>query len=291
MKYLNHCIIYEESISAYVDDELNASDKMLLEAHFKACPGCSNLLVLYREMSASMAETDVQTPPFLSRSVMDMIKNSNYDRHRDFVTHEKSTMVTRILKSKKHFPRYATIAACLAIVLLLLPQFLNIDRSGDVDNLAEPNIAPMVRFGLNDEMMTDDMMTEEMMIAGDFDTGGGAIPDTASGTSPAPAPAPGALPQGQTPIAVDDDSNNIRAIMPDTERFAIQLDKITEDYFAYIEIDHDPPDTLFRIAYQNNSFLIKRADVTELILDLEEFILLYLPGNEHADFAIVLFTN
>ena len=275
---MKHCVKFEELISAYIDNELDVTEKVFMEEHFKSCADCLNLFVLYREMSLSFTEATVPPPPELSDKVMDIVRNSNYIPRR-----EPSGKVKIHGDTRRMLSRYLPLAACLAIALLALPYFLSNNRGFDDYAETEARMAPAVMFDTWDE---DDMAAETDFGAFAEATQEWQTDTLAPAGTPAPAPAPAVMPDAADDKPVTGGGNEgVEA----GERFIFDLDNITETYYAYIEIDHDPPDTIFRSRHHENYYLIRRADVAELFDLLEDFVILYIPGYEHAEFALVLF--
>ena len=276
---MKHCVKFEELISAYIDKELNETDQMFIEEHLKSCDDCLNLFVLYREMSVSFTGSIVQPPPELSDKVMDIVRNSNYIPRR-----EPSGRVKIHGNARKMFNRYFPVAACLAIALLALPYFLNNNRGANDFAAPEAAMAPARMF----DTLDDDLIATERdfgAFAEVTEEGWTAADTPATAGTPAPAPAPATMPEAE-----DSDVEVSRNEQHDGgERFVFDLDIITETYYAYIEIDHDPPEEIFRTRHHENYYLIRKSDIIELYDLLEDFIILYIPGNEHAEFALVLF--
>ena len=52
------CEKYAELVSAYLDDELNASELLELAGHLKGCPACSRLLEEFMEMKDLLRQAD-----------------------------------------------------------------------------------------------------------------------------------------------------------------------------------------------------------------------------------------
>ena len=276
---MKHCVRFEELISAYIDNELDTSDKSFIEEHLKSCADCSNLFVLYREMSISFTETIAPAPPDLSDKVMDILRNSNYIPRREPIAHVKTHEDAR-----KLFNRYFPIAACLAIAILALPFFLNNNREANDFAAPEAAMAPAAMLdALDDEAVVTEMDFGAFLEVAEEEWASDAL---APAGTPEASPAPQIMPDvaDDTDIAASRNED-----FEDGERFIFDLDIITETYYAYIEIDHDPPETVFRTRLRENYFLVRKTDVAELYDLLNEFVRNYIPGNEHAEFALVLF--
>ena len=131
------CTDYEERISAYADGELSDSDRLSIEEHLAVCDDCSALLAIYRAISVTAKETLVPAPTALSETVMKKILSFDADLGAGSVRKSKTLSII--------MSRYVPLAACLALILLTLPNILKFDRSSPVpDHMsALPVAAPM----------------------------------------------------------------------------------------------------------------------------------------------------
>ena len=278
---MKHCAQFEILISAYNDNELNASDRQLLEEHIQSCPDCFNLLVLYRGMSVSITDELVAPPQMLLNNVMEIIeateetkqRNKSSDRER-YNTHKKI---------HKTLNKYIPIAACLALALLAIPFFLN-NRSAEPLNEVALQAAPIpaTDFRASGYDLADDLVVTEEMEFDYFVTEEAEelLADDVLAVNNAGA-------EYGTRVGAGGQEG-----LPTTDApFILDFNYILEEYYAYIEIDFDPPPTIFRKAYHGNFYLIRSSDVTELLTLMEEFVLLFLHGNMDAEFALVLFTD
>jgi len=109
---VKNCIGIADLLCAYADGEINETNKRLVEEHLAICDNCSAILRVYREMTVSISETNVPAPDALRIGVMNRIQSESTPR----ATVEKK-------RSNRHFQlfltRYAPIAACLVVVLLV----------------------------------------------------------------------------------------------------------------------------------------------------------------------------
>jgi len=118
---VKECIDLSELISAYADGELGESDILRVEEHLDTCDSCSALLDFYRETSAAVSGSGPDVPEALRERVMGMVLSDNA---HGAVNHDKRRKVMRVVLT-----RYLPVAACLALVLLTLPLFMNLNRS------------------------------------------------------------------------------------------------------------------------------------------------------------------
>jgi hypothetical protein len=162
-----------ELISAYIDDELNAADRRLVEDHIEACVDCSALHDTYREISTAAKETLAPAPERLCSAVMaDILRESDAAVQK----RAKTLAVVRVILS-----RYLPLAACLAFVILTLPLLIRLGfSSGSADNAAT---------------MSETSMTEGVL------TGGG---DQVEAWEPGPSMsgAPSAKSRNESPATV-----------------------------------------------------------------------------------------
>jgi len=131
-----NCIGLADLLCAYADGELTDSNKHLVEDHLAICENCSAILKVYREISDSVSDTNAPAPEALRIGVMNRIQSEDTPR------------ATNTNKLRRRYQiiltRYAPIAACL-VVMLLVWQFW-----GDMwgvrdyfqDNAAMPAAAP-----------------------------------------------------------------------------------------------------------------------------------------------------
>ena len=198
---MNKCAEYLELISAYADGELAEADKLLVEEHLAECENCSAILDLYRGASAAFAESCVPAPEELLGGVMsgimtdggvgdggaedagsaggaggDSVNNANTG---------KGTVIRMVLT------RYVPIAACLVLILLTVPRFLDLNRSSDQNTSGSRN------YSTGETELFIDMPFDEA--GGAFSSagamaGGGYTEAAESSTAQAPAAPPMPMP-------------------------------------------------------------------------------------------------
>ena len=170
---MKKCSELLELISVHADGELTGSDKRLVEEHLSTCESCSALLEMFREISASVRESCVAVPEALRIGVMNRIHGERAHE----VNNEKQ-------RGRFHVAlmRYAPIAACL-VVMLLVWQFRG-DIWGVRENAMPPAAAPEPAAApaapMEAEMHYDDA-------AVDFEE---AIPSADAAPAPMDAPSP-----------------------------------------------------------------------------------------------------
>ena len=144
---MNNCIEYLDLISAYADNELDASEMQRAEEHLSNCEGCSTYLAFCREISTATAQSILPAPEALRVGVMEKI-------HSEDSAHAHARLRRKKLL-RLSLTRYIPIAACLAIALLALPRFLDINRTANDQAVSVPDIesagAPMLVTGAMDE--------------------------------------------------------------------------------------------------------------------------------------------
>ena len=308
---MNRCKECEMLISVYIDGELSASEKMLVEEHLKSCRDCSALFSLYREMSTSIAQSCAQAPPSLNSNVMKMIKSSDetgdgslsylsfdktenrplsrdaeHDSENPRLSRNRSLVLTKKQRTKRLIlTRYVPIAACLAIAILVLPQFFNFNRNDATPDAIMPTMAPIPEYAVESddgflridaygfseehelwgtpEVMMDEDVMHELMPATPFE---GRVHDDIE---------PGVGVGGPGWRDVEDSLYIPHGI-------------ITAGYHAFIVIDLNRPISIPMIAYHGNYFLIEQADLARFLEEYDIFITLFVPGDEDAEFALLL---
>jgi len=133
---MNDCIDYLELISAYADGEISEPDKLRLEAHLTECPNCSSILQAYRGISLAVDESLEPAPESLRRGVMDKI--TGVSEAKATANIRKHKIVNIILT------RYVPAAACLAFLLLTIPQLFNIGGSNSMPGTSSMSVASLV---------------------------------------------------------------------------------------------------------------------------------------------------
>jgi len=128
---MKNCVGIADLLCAYADNELDETNKQLVEDHLAICENCSALLKIYREMSLSVSESNVPAPDALRMGVMNRIKSESVPRATE--NNKQRRMYKYILT------RYAPVAACLVAVLLVWQFWGNIFGT---NNAAMPAAAP-----------------------------------------------------------------------------------------------------------------------------------------------------
>jgi hypothetical protein len=300
---MKHCIKFEESISAYVDGELGSSDKLLVEEHLRSCPSCLNLLALYHGMSVSLSESCGEAPGSLRDNVMETIKNPStagivtpVDPDEIDLEYEKRVKKRKLVRTV--LTRYAPIAACLAIALLVLPQFFNIDRTAnEMVDIAPTAALPEMAYDDTDDVMIfaadayAEIFTEEGFEEAEH------APIAPAGRSDEETAAGGNVPESR---ADDEIGVHVPLDVPDVDAGHLggwsMNDSLLEPeyvatagYYAFIMIEHEFTDTFPLIAYYGDYFLIEQFDVERFIELYGDFIVFFIPGDEAAEFALVQF--
>jgi hypothetical protein len=268
---MNKCFKYEELLSAYIDDELSMSDKKLVEEHIETCQNCANLLYLYREMSSSISDLAEPVPLNLSKNVMDKIRAS------------KPESAKRFISSRMILTRYVPIAACLAIALLILPRFLNIQRGQEELTFVTNREAPVMMMATVDD-------ADLSMVSGVYPESEPELPESSA------APDNGGLARGgyneDESFPVGTGSGNMNDDIMLFEQSGIDEALLTESgvtergFFAFIILGTDLPETMQQTEYEIY-YLISREDALELIELYDSFIIHLVPGDETAEQAII----
>ena len=118
---MKNCSEYRELINAYFDDELENADALRVEGHLKTCESCFAAFGFYLEISAALEESLVDAPPALRERVMDQIRSGNVTHIDRYAKRRKATRFA--------LTRLVPVAACLAVILLVLPLVINLNRS------------------------------------------------------------------------------------------------------------------------------------------------------------------
>jgi len=165
-KDMNNCIEYLELISAYADGYLSESDVRRVDEHLEECVNCSALLKITREISVSVSESNVPAPDALRIGVMNRVRSESFFHAPVKVKERKRYQVM--------FTRYAPIAACLVVGLLVwqtwgylwgtsenaafpapgaVPMY---DAAASTSSADAPAAAPEAVMGVMDEEADDD---------------------------------------------------------------------------------------------------------------------------------------
>jgi len=113
---MKNCVGIAELLCAYADNEISESNRRLVEDHLVICENCSAILKLYEEISSSISDTNVPAPDALCIGVMNRIQSEEPPK--------KVAMSKKRRQYHYILTRYAPVAACLVVMLLVL-QFWN----------------------------------------------------------------------------------------------------------------------------------------------------------------------
>ena len=213
---MNNCVEYIELISARVDGELTESEKQLLEEHLSVCESCSALYDLYNEMTTAVAESCVPAPLSLCDSIMEAVSSAAapYSTETADEAEDAAETVTGDSEdttatgtgdsesnSKKRktihiiLTRFVPVAACVALILLTVPRFINLGRSSS-DTKNDSLSFSVQNSGIQGESIPDTAGTagSNSTASGGVLTGSqfGGTDNGAPSPSRAPAPAPSA---------------------------------------------------------------------------------------------------
>jgi hypothetical protein len=295
---MKHCIEFEELISAYVDGELDSSEKPLVEEHLRACPGCLNLLALYHGMSVSLAESCIEAPGFLRDNVMGAIRNPSAAGivtpvYPDEIDREYEARVKRRKLVRTILTRYAPVAACLAIALLVLPQFFNIDRTAYESPVATTAMPEMEAADTGYAMpfaVDLEIAEEELDDAQLVPSEPSALPDVAA--------------DEDSMLWGDDYDDQIGVRTPGGDADNVSTptggwtmndsllepeNVATAGYYAFIMIEHEFSDYFTLISVYGDYHLLEQSDVARFIERYEDFIAFFIPGDDTAEFALIQF--
>ena len=107
---MTNCDKYLDMISSYVDGELPEEEKAELFAHVGRCSSCRSVLNAYETIAQETQELLADPPEKLKERVMEQVRET----------------VGRQRKNRRFiFGRYTALAACLALILLVLPRLSN----------------------------------------------------------------------------------------------------------------------------------------------------------------------
>ena len=295
---MNNCREYEGLISALHDKELDTEDTLRVEAHLKVCVACSNLHTIYRGISVSVSETCYQVPPHLTDNIMEMVRQTksmtdiklmsddessdesgsgfdvNFDNSyvKEAIKRDKRKKMTRLILT-----RYAPIAACLVIVLLALPQIFNFNRP-----YSEPEPVPEATMAM---AMMDDYVdrTEPEIDAAELFTEGLSEVLPVEIAEEDLSPRENRFDSNFDSEAIGGQILNIDITLFTTERV------IENGFFAFLVVDMQLPDAVQVFEHGYGFFLINREDVLLLISDFNDNITTFVPGDENAEFALIMF--
>ena len=206
---MNNCADFSELLSAYIDDELTESDRRRVEEHLDTCESCSALLVLYREISLAVVESEVPAPEALHKNVMDKILSDDSTApdtiFKDTASKGAPSPVANSADGRKRtrliLLRYVPMAACLAVMLLALPWIIN-NFSRKASNDAAPMSASL--YDINESAVMNqkaEKWDEDQVMPNDKDKATGYT------TSNDSLPAPLAPPPPSESVEIESDSS------------------------------------------------------------------------------------
>jgi len=131
----SNCVGLADLLCAYADGELAEDKKQIVEDHLAICENCSAVLKIYREISTSVNESNVPAPDALRIGVMNRIQSEEIPRAAD----------NRNRRGSYRFilTRYAPIAACLVVMLLVWQFWGNLRGSPNDAGMPAPADAPI----------------------------------------------------------------------------------------------------------------------------------------------------
>lgn len=106
------CDMYEEQVSALIDNELNEEDAELLFRHLSACPSCRRSLRTVLDLRSDLKE---QEPPLASTELDEKVLRRTAGEKR-YVGNRKP-MAMRVWKRRISIPM--PVAAAITIVLIV----------------------------------------------------------------------------------------------------------------------------------------------------------------------------
>ena len=275
---MNNCADFIELISAYSDCELADSDMQRLEGHLSACENCSALLDLYRETTVAVTGSCVPAPESLRDAVMGKIlvggipdaaapsgalseprtderPGAPVDK-ADTADSARKRRVMRIILT-----RYVPIAACLAIILLTVPRYIN--RSYQTDGSVNENGELSVRSSDAHDYAPGGTMNSGAETANDaVAAGGGSFgswdADEADGGSVSPPAASASVTPGVAAGAAD----NYTAAQTPEQAPEPEFTDTSDDMLA-TEDTYDPMVEVVEPTEPNVSFNEPAADSDE----------------------------
>ena len=231
---MDNCREYMELISAYADGELPETGKQRLDEHLRDCENCTALLELYSEMSSAVTGSCEPSPEALREGVMKEILRESAATTADNI---KRRRIVRVIMS-----RYVPIAACLAIILLVLPRFLSANRTGSGSMPAGESSVPgsSVQMSGTADTAAGGAMSSPAAGGGFGSDEGGAIPPAA-----APAPSPSnnsaAAPEYAYNTAAESDEQPADALFDEESALAPEINDEPEDDRQSAETPEETP--------------------------------------------------
>ena len=192
---MKNCVGVADLLCAYADNELEESNKHIVEAHLLICENCSTILKLYSEISTAVNETNVPAPEALRIGVMNRIQSESIPQEPD---NKKQRRLYKYV-----FTRVAPVAACLAIGLLVW-QFWGSLRGINNEDMYTAAPAPMAAAPAPEaaeedsfRVQIDEAPEAQMEAAGVFGLEN-ALDDTDAEAVPAPDGNIASLDNGET---------------------------------------------------------------------------------------------
>ncbi|MCL2401685.1 MAG: zf-HC2 domain-containing protein [Oscillospiraceae bacterium] len=275
---MKRCADYYELISAYIDNELDEKDRLMVERHVETCPHCHGILRAYSEVSSAVTDTMEAPPESIRRRIMAEIVKPAVEKP----------------KAKKILflsPRAATAALIPFVAGFILFLTLMLRPDGTLPTTMSDERSPL--------RMTDDIATGAM-------PPGDSVPeeevaweaDTAQ-SIPAPLHRP-AEPAATPPQSgAGDAATEPRGAVPDvgfgTNLYAAQTELIDEDdetrFYAIVFVDGEIPPVLAGIEPYvtdcGNLFIIIPRDMVAALIGWPDISVQF--RNEAAEYAKVIF--
>ena len=219
-----------ELISAYADGELTEADKKQVEEHLSVCENCSAILDIYGEASNAVTESCLPAPEALLHGVMNEILGGGAADNSDAAeagaggvnriagtagAAETGTVTNSAVKRSMPrliLTRYVPIAACLALVLLTVPRFIDFSRSKS-DNTSGKSMSMMESAQLAPQFSVQTGGASEGP-AGEAGTGdvsefaGGSDSGAAGQPAPSPSSAASSSAEALAPGMASDNSDS-----------------------------------------------------------------------------------
>lgn len=305
---MKHCNEYAQ-LSAYADGELCQDGKRLVEEHTSECDSCAALLEINREISASVSRSSVPVPEALRLGVMNSIKAGRAVGGTASLT--ENTGANSEKSKKKHgwkgliLTRYAPIAACL-VVMLLVWQFWGSFWTTQNDDAAPSAVWETMNESHAESVVMDDSTfgfsaEEEAPASYEADTGVIFAPDirvdAAGDFESEHFPAP------QAEVTEHSDMDDL--MMHGEHRSAAEMARIMtyiDEAYAQIYFTGDLPASLKELDPQpfgswfgwQKVFEIPSSEVSALLAEIgsrRELDIIYNENHRDSKFAIVFFSQ
>ncbi|MCL2425642.1 MAG: zf-HC2 domain-containing protein [Oscillospiraceae bacterium] len=151
---MKECTKIYELLSAYSDNEVTDSERLLVDRHLAACKDCSAMLEMFRDISDAVSEPHMEVPEALRIGVMNRVKSESV--LENLVVSEAKD------KHRKRFgimlTRFVPIAACLAVVVLVWQFWGN---TGSIDFVVE---APVEMMDMAPEEAAPEAVVDESIM-------------------------------------------------------------------------------------------------------------------------------